>query len=101
MMRSGCANNRRGDGRFAEQLCECKLRKRDATLARDLYQAVHNSAVTIFSLRVHLVAELVGLITFGAFTLPGARQAATRQGTRGNDADAFGLVKTDHLTPIL
>src|ERR1035437_8322278 len=78
MMRPGCANNRRGDSRLAEQPSECNLRKRDPTLASDLHQAVHNFAVCIFGLRVHLVPELFGLIAFGAFTLPGARQAATQ-----------------------
>src|ERR1035437_1875839 len=97
MMRPGCANNRRGDSWLAEQPGECNLRKRDPTLASNLHQAVHNYAVNIFGLRVHLVPELVGLIAFGAFTLPGARQAATRQGTPGNDPDAFGLAKADHL----
>src|ERR1035437_2755394 len=78
MMRLGCANNGRGDGSLTEQPRERHLRKRDATLTRNLHQAVHNFAVCIFGLRVHLVPELVGLIAFGAFTLPGARQAATQ-----------------------
>src|ERR1035441_3547075 len=97
MMRLGCANNRRGDRWLAEQPCECNLRKRNPTIASDLHQAVHNFAVSIFGLRVHLVPKLVGLIAFGAFTLPGARQAATRERTPGNDPDALGLAKADHL----
>jgi hypothetical protein len=73
MMRLGCANNGRGDGRLAEQPGERNLRVWNATLSRDLSQPVHNFTVSFFGLRVHLLPELVGLVAFGAFTLPGAR----------------------------
>jgi hypothetical protein len=97
MMRLGCANNGRGDDRLTQQSGERNLRKRNATLARNLTQAVHNSTISIFGLRVHLLSELVGLVAFGVFTLPGARQSATRQRAPGNDADAFGVAKANHL----
>ena len=44
-----------------------------------------------------LLPELVGFIAFGAFGLPGAGQAAARERAPGNDADAFGLAKRNHL----
>ena len=94
MKRLGCANNGRGDGRLVEQPGERNLRGWNATLSRNLTQAVHNSTISFFGLRVHLLAELVALGSLGGFALPGARQPAAGQGARPTKSECHR--PTDH-----
>jgi hypothetical protein len=50
MLRLACANNGRNDSRLTEQPGERNLRKRDATLSRDLTQAIYDFVVGLFGL---------------------------------------------------
>src|ERR1019366_6329084 len=97
MVRLRSPDNWRRDCRLAEHPGKRYLSAGSATLLGDPPHAVDDCVVKLFGLRVHAFPELVGFIAFGAFGLPGAGQAATCEGTPGDDADTFGLAKRDHL----
>ena len=97
MVRLCSADNWRRDRRFAEHPGKRDLSAGNAALLGNPSHAVDDCVVHFFGLRVQAFPELVGFIALGAFGLPGAGQAAARQGTPGNDADAFGLAKRNHL----
>src|SRR5271156_1905008 len=93
MVRLGGANNRRGDIGLAEHPGEGELRAGSAPLFRNLAQPVHDLTVGLFRLRVQGLAKLIRLEALGAFALPRAAQAAARERTPGNNANAFGVAE--------
>src|ERR1019366_7138235 len=97
MVRLRGANNWRRDRRLAEHPGKRYLSAGSATLLGDPPNAVNDSVVKFFGLRVQAFSELVGFIALGAFGLLRAGQTATCEGAPGNDADAFGLAKGNHL----
>src|ERR1035441_2817479 len=54
-------------------------------------------AVGFLRVRVHALAELVCFVAFGGFALPQTSQAATGERAPGDDSDALGLAKWNHL----
>ena len=78
MVRFGCTDNRRGEGRLTQHPCESKLGSGNAALFCDFTEAVYNLLVGFLCVRVQALSELICFVSFRGFALPGTSQAATQ-----------------------